>query len=106
MLKHVTFLGAAAMAATLSTASLAQDVTADTVVATVGDTEITLGEVIIARSQLPQQYSQFPNDVLFTGVIDQLVQQQLLLIILPLLPCFYPLLKNGVEDKEFQFLNY
>ena len=78
MLKHVTFLSAAAIAASLSTGAMAQDVTADTVVATVGDTEITMGEVIIARMGLPQQYAQFPNEVLFDGLIDQLVQQQLL----------------------------
>jgi peptidyl-prolyl cis-trans isomerase C len=78
MLKHVTFLGAVAIAATMSTGAIAQDVTADTVVATVGDTQITMGEVIIARAALPQQYAQFPNEVLFSGLVDQLVQQQLL----------------------------
>ena len=78
MLKHVTFLGAAAVAAIMSTPAQAQDVTADTVVATVGDTEITLGEVILARAALPQQYAQFPVGILFGGLIDQLVQQQLL----------------------------
>lgn len=78
MLKHVTFLGATAVAALLSTGAVAQDVTADTVVAIVGDTEITMGEVIIARQQLPQQYAQFPADVLFSGLVDQLIQQQLL----------------------------
>ncbi len=51
---------------------------ATTVVASVGDIDITLGEMIIARSQLPQQYSQFPDDVIFQGILDQLVQQQLL----------------------------
>ena len=49
-----------------------------TVVATVGDTDITLGEMIIARSQLPRQYDQFPPDVIYQGVLDQLVQQQIL----------------------------
>ncbi len=78
MLKHVTFLGAAASVLLMSSAAVAQDVTADTVVAKVGDTEITLGEMIVARSQLPQQYTQFPNEVLFDGIVDQLVQQQLL----------------------------
>lgn len=86
MLKHVTFLGAVAVSGLLSTGAFAQDVTADTVVATVGDTDITLGEVIIARTQLPQQYSQFPNNVLFQGVIDQLIQQQLLADTLPAMP--------------------
>lgn len=78
MLKHVTFLSAAAIAASMSTGAIAQDVTANTVVATVGDTQITMGEVIIARTALPQQYAQFPNEVLFDGLVDQLVQQQLL----------------------------
>lgn len=78
MLKHATFLGVAAVGALLSTTAVAQEETADTVVATVGETEITLGEVIIARAQLPAQFAQFPNDVLFNGILDQLIQQQLL----------------------------
>ncbi len=78
MLKHVTFLGSAALAIALSTGAVAQDVTAATVVAKVGATEITVGEIIIARAQLPPQYAQFPNAVLLEGIIDQLIQQQLL----------------------------
>ena len=78
MLKHMTFLGAGIVCATLATTALAQDATADTVVATVGDTKITLGEVLIARQNLPQQYAQFPNELLFDGLVDQLIQQQLL----------------------------
>ncbi|MEJ8562205.1 peptidylprolyl isomerase [Yoonia sp. GPGPB17] len=78
MLKHVTFLGGAAVASVLATGAVAQDVTADTVVATVGETEITMGEIIVARTQLPPQYAQLPVDALFNGLIDQLVQQQLL----------------------------
>lgn len=78
MMKHVTFLGAMAVSLSITTGAFAQDVTADTVVAKVGDTEITVGELIIARSMLPAQYAQFPDEVLFTGLVDQLVQQQLL----------------------------
>lgn len=78
MQKHVTFLGSVALSFTFAAGAMAQDVTADTVVAKVGDTEITMGEVIIARAQLPQQYNQFPSAVLFDGVVDQLIQQQLL----------------------------
>ncbi|WP_342077756.1 peptidylprolyl isomerase [Yoonia sp. SS1-5] len=78
MLKHVTFLSAIALSTTLNAGAIAQEVDANTVIAKVGDTEITLGEVIVARQQLPQQYSQFPNSVLFDGVVDQLIQQQLL----------------------------
>jgi peptidyl-prolyl cis-trans isomerase C len=77
MMKHATFLAGLALSFAAATAQ-AQDATADTVIATVGETEITLGQMIIARAQLPQQYTQFPDDVLFQGVLDQLVQQQVL----------------------------
>jgi len=53
-------------------------VNANTVVATVDGTEITLGHMIVLRQRLPQQYQQLPGDVLFNGIIDQLVQQTLL----------------------------
>ncbi|NDV02687.1 peptidylprolyl isomerase [Pseudoroseicyclus tamaricis] len=54
------------------------DLSADTVIASVDGVEITLGQMIIARSQLPQQYQQLPPDVLFDGVLTQLIQQQAL----------------------------
>ncbi|MCA1776720.1 MAG: peptidylprolyl isomerase [Paracoccaceae bacterium] len=73
MLKRTTY--GAACALLIASAATAQD--ADTVVATVGETEITLGEMIVAKAQLPEQYQQFPEDVLFQGVLDQLIQQQL-----------------------------
>jgi peptidyl-prolyl cis-trans isomerase C len=47
----------------------------ETVVATVNGTEITLGHLIVARASLPEQYQQLPDEVLFTGLLDQLVQQ-------------------------------
>ena len=46
--------------------------------ATVNGVDITLGEVIIAASQLPPEYRDLSPDVLFNGVADQLVQQELL----------------------------
>jgi peptidyl-prolyl cis-trans isomerase C len=52
--------------------------TADTVVATVNGTEITLGHMIVMRQNLPQQFQQLPPDVLFNGILEQLVQQTLL----------------------------
>ncbi|SEK73375.1 peptidylprolyl isomerase [Roseovarius nanhaiticus] len=52
--------------------------TADTVVATVDGTEITLGHMLILRAGLPQQFQQVPADVLFPGILDQLIQQTLL----------------------------
>ena len=51
---------------------------ADTVVATVNGTEITLGHMIVLKQRLPAQYQQLPPEVLFTGILDQLVQQTLL----------------------------
>ncbi|MBB5721366.1 peptidyl-prolyl cis-trans isomerase C [Loktanella ponticola] len=78
MMKHATFLGSAALIAVLAAPVAAQDTTAATVIATVGETEITLGEMIIARAQLPQQYQALAADVLFDGVLEQLIQQQLL----------------------------
>ena len=87
MLKHFTFLGSAALASALATAAWAQDaVTADTVVATVGETEITIGHLIIAKNQLPPQYAQLSNEMLFDGLIDQLIQQQLLADLLEQVP--------------------
>jgi len=60
----------------LATAQDAPD--RDTVVATVNGTDITLGEMIQSAAQLPMEYQQLPPDVLFSGVMDQLIQQQLL----------------------------
>lgn len=54
----------------------AEELNADTVVATVGETEITLGHMLMVRSGLPDQYQQLPVDVLWDGILDQLVQQE------------------------------
>lgn len=53
----------------------AAPVSADTVVATVNGTAITLGHMIVLREQLPEEYQSLPDDVLFRGILDQLVQQ-------------------------------
>ena len=81
MHKRLTFLAPLAFAATLALPISAQEtVTADpsVVVATVGDTEITVGHMIVAWASLPQQYQDLPDDVLFQGILDQLVQQSAL----------------------------
>lgn len=81
MAKAMRFFAGAALAAGLAlpvvTAPVwAEDApTADTVVATVNGTAITLGHMIIAREALPDQYKALPPDVLFKGILDQLVQQ-------------------------------
>lgn len=76
------FIKSALFGLTLSVASsplMAQSQTdADTVVATVNGVEITLGHMIIARSNLPGQYQQYPDEVLFPGLLDQLIQLELL----------------------------
>ncbi|CAN0589052.1 unnamed protein product [Ectocarpus sp. 12 AP-2014] len=48
------------------------------VVATVNGTDITLGHMIVLKQRLPQQYQQLAPEVLFEGILDQLVQQTLL----------------------------
>lgn len=77
MSKPIFFWGASMIALTLAVTPLRADeaATADTVVATVNGTEITIGHMIMARAKLPQQYQQLPDDVLFMGVLDQLVNQ-------------------------------
>ncbi len=52
---------------------------ADTVLATVGGVAITLGDVIVTRDGLPDQYKSLPDDVLFKGILDQLIQQEALM---------------------------
>ena len=67
---------AVTLAIGLAMPALAQDTpTADTVVATVNGTAITLGHMIAAREALPEQYKSLPPDTLYKGILDQLVQQ-------------------------------
>ncbi len=51
---------------------------ASTVVATVNGTEITLGHMILARENLPTQYQSLPDEQLYQGILEQLIQQTLL----------------------------
>lgn len=51
---------------------------ANTVLATVDGVDITLGHAIVMRDRLPAQYQSIPDDVLMSGIIDQLVDQALL----------------------------
>ncbi len=64
----------------LASPALAQDKAYDatTVVATVNGNDITLGNIIAMRDRLPEQYQQLPDDVLMKGLIDQLIDQELL----------------------------
>ena len=69
---------AAALVAVLAMPAFAQDPTIESVVATVGPQEITIGHVLDIKRQLPEQYQTIADDVLFKGIIDQLVRQTLL----------------------------
>lgn len=50
----------------------------DAVVADVNGTEITLGHVIALAARLPEQYNTVDPKILYDGILDQLIQQQLL----------------------------
>ncbi|MDP4034348.1 MAG: peptidylprolyl isomerase [Pseudorhodobacter sp.] len=65
----------AACAFGLAAPLAAQDLGADTVVASVNGTEITLGHMIVLREGLPAQYQGLADDVLFRGILEQLIQQ-------------------------------
>jgi peptidyl-prolyl cis-trans isomerase C len=93
MMKHVTFGAGLAVSAALALAGVAfaQETAApaatppvvpeggaDAVVAVVNGTEITLGHMIVLRANLPAQYQTLPDDVLFNGILEQLIQQEAL----------------------------
>lgn len=83
MTKHSGFWSTVALAVMLAGPALAEGETADTVVATVNGTKITLGQMIAMRESLPAEYQSLPDDVLFKGIYDQLVQQEVLAQSLP-----------------------
>ncbi len=60
--------------------------TVDTVLASVDGIDITLGNVIYLQSRLPEQYKKLPDDVLFQGILEQLIQQTVLM--------------NAIESKQ------
>ncbi|WP_264211834.1 peptidylprolyl isomerase [Leisingera thetidis] len=76
MRKGITFLRSMAVAAFAAMPLAAAAAPhANTVVASVNGEEITIGHMIMARENLPAQYKQLPDDVLFNAILDQLVQQ-------------------------------
>lgn len=79
MMKPLALCATLALAAVLGTPLRAADApTADTVLAVVNGVNITLGDVIVTREGLPQQYQALPDDQLFKGLLDQLIQQEVL----------------------------
>jgi peptidyl-prolyl cis-trans isomerase C len=75
---RTSLLAGAALAVILSLPANAEGENAETVLATVNGENITLGHVISTRMQLPQQYQALPDDVLFEGILEQLIQQTVL----------------------------
>jgi peptidyl-prolyl cis-trans isomerase C len=73
--RSAKFLSVTLIALAMTGPLRAEDPTADTVVAVVNGTDITIGHMIAARAALPQQYQSLPDDVLFNGVLEQLIQQ-------------------------------
>ena len=78
MLKTKTTLLAALFALGTALPSSAQDVSAGTVLAVVNGQEITMGHMIATRLALPEQYQTLPDNVLFEGILEQLIQQTVL----------------------------
>jgi peptidyl-prolyl cis-trans isomerase C len=54
------------------------DYSADSALAEVDGVTLTLGELIAIRRELPDQYQALPDEVLFNGIIEQLIDQMLL----------------------------
>lgn len=71
--KFTQLLRATGLAVSVAMPAIAQD--ADTVLVTVNGTEITLGHVVALQERLPEQYRQLEDDVLFNGILEQLIQQ-------------------------------
>ena len=79
MTRHATRLAALSLAALVALPATAQDApTADTVVATVNGQDITLGHVLAVRRTLPAEYQQLQPQVLWDGIVDQLIRQEVL----------------------------
>ena len=68
-----------AITAMMSSSSFAQEATtAETVVATINGTDITVGHLILAYDTLPENYKSISTEQLFEGLLEQMIQQTLL----------------------------
>lgn len=70
-----TLFAVMALSMMLAGPVFAEEPGAASVVATVNGTDITLGQLIVARSALPPEYQSMPDDMLYAGLLDQLIQQ-------------------------------
>ncbi|MCY3995795.1 MAG: peptidylprolyl isomerase [Rhodobacter sp.] len=76
MLRQGTLLLAGAFGLATAVHAAAQDITADTVVATVGETDITIGHMIAMSLGLNEEQRQMPPGIIFDGVLESLIQQE------------------------------
>lgn len=98
-----TIMLGTAIAIGVSAGALAEEtVTADTSLATVNGTEITIGHVIALRGRLPQQYQELPDDVLLNGIVEQLIQHTVLMDAIK--DTLDKRTKLGVENESRAFL--
>ena len=78
MLPQHSLMIATMLTIMLSWQANAQEPNLNTIVATVNDTTLTVGHVLDIKRRLPDQYQNVGSDILFTNIVDQLVQQQIL----------------------------
>ena len=57
---------------------LPDDLSLGTVIATVGEAEITLSQLLVARQGLPGEFQQLPDEILMQALIEQVSNQTLL----------------------------
>lgn len=93
-------LASVALATLVALPVQAQD--AGTVLASVDGVDITLGHLIAMRQRLPEQYQQLPDDVLFRGMLDQLIQQEVLAAAAR--ADLTPMQELGLENESRAFL--
>ncbi|MCH8953164.1 MAG: peptidylprolyl isomerase [Proteobacteria bacterium] len=75
--------GSAALAQTAAepaepAAAAAPEYSIDSALAVVDGVTLTLGELIAIRRELPDQYQALPDEVLFNGIVEQMIDEMLL----------------------------
>ena len=78
MHRHAKFIAAVALGLTLAMPAAADEPEAGTVLARVGEVEITLAHALALREQLPEQFRAVPAETLFPAIVEQLIEQELL----------------------------
>lgn len=99
-----SLLTGAALGALIALPGFAQEteVESNTVLATVNGEEITVGHLITMLGMLPPEYQQLPDQVLFDGMLEQLVQQQVLASVAS--EDISPRVQLGLDNERRAFL--